>query len=114
MPSCQTRLPPRARAGAVVVAVLCLLGAGCSGGKKKEAASTTTQPEPTTSTAPALARNASPLTRLPGNPAAAARAALAAKTDNAPKARPQAGINAAGIVVEEGAEGGVTRHLTLF
>src|SRR5438105_14078194 len=106
MPSCQIRLPPRARAGAVVVAVLCLLGAGCSGGKKKEAASTTTQPEPTTSTVPALAGNASPLTGLPGNPAVAARAALVVKIDNAPKARPQAGINDADIVVEDGGEGG--------
>jgi len=36
------------------------------------------------------------------------------KIDNAPKARPQAGINDADIVVEEGVEGGVTRFATLF
>jgi hypothetical protein len=94
--------------------VLSLLGAACSGGGKKEAASTTTLPEPSTTTAPAVAANASPLTGLPLNPAMPARAALVVKIDNAPKARPQAGINEADVVVEEGVEGGVTRFATLF
>ncbi len=94
--------------------MLALLGAACSGGGKKEAASTTTRPEPSTTTAPAVAANASPLTGLPLDPAMPARAALVVKIDNAPKARPQAGINEADVVVEEGVEGGVTRFATLF
>jgi hypothetical protein len=94
--------------------VLALVGAACSGGGKKEAASTTTRPEPSTTTAPAVAANASPLTGLPLDPAMPARAALVVKIDNAPKARPQAGINEADVVVEEGVEGGVTRFATLF
>lgn len=95
---------------AVVVGVFSLVGAACSGdGGKDEAATTTTQ-----TTAPAVAPGANPLTGLPIDPAAPARAALAVKIDNAPKARPQAGINEADIVVEEGVEGGVTRFFTLF
>jgi hypothetical protein len=95
------------------VVVLCLLGAACgSRGGKKGGASDATQPEP--STAPAVAANANPLTGLPLDPAAPPRAALVVKIDNAPKARPQAGINEADIVVEEGVEGGVTRFATLF
>ena len=107
------RLPLRARAAATVV-VVALIGAACSGGGKKEAATTTTRPEPSTTPAPTVAGNASPLTGLPVDPALPARAALVVKIDNAPKARPQAGINSADIVVEEGVEGGVTRFATLF
>ena len=93
----------------VAVAGLCLLAAACGGGgKKKEAASTTTQPAPT------VDANANPLTGLPRDPAAPTRAALVVKIDNAPKALPQAGINDADVVVEEGVEGGVTRFATLF
>jgi hypothetical protein len=98
----------------VAALVLSLLGAACSGGGKKEAASTTTGPAPSTTTAPAVAANASPLTGLALDPAVPARAALVVKIDNAPKARPQAGINEADVVVEEGVEGGVTRFATLF
>ncbi|CAN5851366.1 DUF3048 domain-containing protein [soil metagenome] len=42
------------------------------------------------------------------------RPALAVKVDNAPPARPQAGIEAADIVYEEISEGGLTRFLTVF
>jgi hypothetical protein len=99
-----------------VAVVLSLLGAACSGGgKKKEAASSsTTAPESSTTSAPAVAAGADPLTGLPANPAVPARAVLVVKIDNAPKARPQAGINDADVVIEEGVEGGVTRYFTLF
>jgi hypothetical protein len=94
---------------------LCLAGAACSGGgKKKEAASTTTEPPASTTTAPPADANADPLTGLPAPPGTAARPALIVKIDDAPKARPQAGINQADIVVEEGVEGGVTRFAALF
>src|SRR5687767_9504235 len=96
---------------AVAAAALCLLGAACGGGgKKDEAASTTTQPPPP---APTVDANADPLTGLLHDPAAPARAVLIVKIDNAPKARPQAGVNDADVVVEEGVEGGVTRFATL-
>src|SRR5687768_10647918 len=42
------------------------------------------------------------------------RPALAVKIDNAPPARPQAGLDAADIVYEELGEGGLTRFLTIF
>lgn len=102
----------RRRRCAVAAVALCLLGAACGGGgKKDEAASSTTQPPPP---APTVDANADPLTGLPHDPAAPARAVLIVKIDNAPKARPQAGINDADVVVEEGVEGGVTRFATLF
>lgn len=101
----------RHRWAPVVVAGFCLLAAACGGGGKKgEAASTTTQPPPP----PTVDANANPLTGLPRDPAAPTRAALIVKIDNAPKALPQAGINDADVVVEEGVEGGVTRFATLF
>src|SRR5687768_1191096 len=101
----------RHRWAPVAVAGFCLLAAACGGGgKKDEAASTTTQPAP----GPTVDANTNPLTGLPRDPAAPTRAALVVKIDNAPKARPQAGINEADVVVEEGVEGGVTRFATLF
>ena len=99
----------RIRAAAVAAVVLSLLGAACGGGKKDEASSTTSTAPP-----PTVAANAYPLTGLPLDPAAPPRAVLIVKIDNAPKARPQAGINEADVVVEEGVEGGVTRFATLF
>jgi hypothetical protein len=91
-----------------------LLGAACGGGGDDDDSATDTTAGSTTSTAPTVAANANPLTGLPIDPAVPGRAALAVKIDNAPKARPQAGINEADIVVEEGVEGGVTRFFTLF
>lgn len=117
MTGSETRLPspPRSRLLAVACVAVTLLGAACSGGGDDEAATTTTAPpESSTSTAPAVAANANPLTGLPADPAVPARGALVVKIDNAPLARPQAGINEADIVVEEGVEGGVTRFFTLF
>jgi hypothetical protein len=105
----------RGRVAAGAAVVLALLGAACGGGgKKDDAASSTTQPPPSTGPAPTVAANADPLTGLPHDPSAPARAVLIVKIDNAPKARPQAGINDADVVVEEGVEGGVTRFATLF
>jgi hypothetical protein len=101
------------RRGAAAAVALSLLAAACGGGGKDEAATTTTQP-PSTGPAPTVDPNADPLTGLPHDPASPPRAALIVKIDNAPKARPQAGINEADVVVEEGVEGGVTRFATLF
>jgi hypothetical protein len=103
----------RLRAGIVATVVVSLAAACSGGGQKKEAASSTTQ-APSSSTAPPVAADADPLTGLPADPATKSRPVLAVKIDNAPKARPQAGINNADIVVEEGVEGGVTRFFTMF
>jgi hypothetical protein len=54
----------------------------------------------------------SPLTGLPGP--APNRPALIVKIDNAPKARPQIGLNQADVVVEEMVEGGITRFAAIF
>jgi hypothetical protein len=103
------------RRGCAAAAVgLALLGVACGGGGKKEAATSTTQAPPDTGPPPTVDANANPLTGLPRDPAAPPRAVLIVKIDNAPKARPQAGINDADVVVEEGVEGGVTRFATLF
>lgn len=97
----------------IALAGLVVLAACGGGGKKKVAAVTTTTSTTvaTTTTAPTLAAGASPLTGLPG---AKARPALVVKIDNAPKARPQTGLNQADIVIEEKVEDGVTRFFTIF
>ena len=102
------------RWGAAIAAVT--LGAtlaACGGGDEKEAAkpkATTTTSAPATTTAAPAATN--PLTGVPGE--AKQRPALIVKIDNAPKGRPQAGLNQADVVVEEGVEGGITRFATIF
>jgi hypothetical protein len=48
------------------------------------------------------------------DPVAAGRPVLVVKIDNAPKARPQVGLNQADVVFEEGVEGGITRFAALF
>jgi len=57
---------------------------------------------------------ASPLTGLPMDIVRARRPVLVVKIDNAPKARPQLGLNQADVVFEEGVEGGITRFAALF
>jgi len=57
---------------------------------------------------------AAPLTGLPMDIARARRPVLVVKIDNAPKARPQIGLNQADVVFEEGVEGGITRFAALF
>jgi hypothetical protein len=43
-----------------------------------------------------------------------ARSALTVKIENAPEARPQAGLDVADVVYEEQVEGGLTRFLTIY
>ncbi len=109
------RRTSRHRFGALVTALF--IGAGLAlaacGGGNDEAAPTTTSAPSTTTTA-GIAAGTGPLTGLPVDAAHAARPALVVKIDNAPKARPQAGINEADVVVEEGVEGGVTRFAVIF
>lgn len=100
----------------VARALVLLLGTGlllaaCSGGEKSAtrddgggATTTTAAPPPP-----------SPLTGLPLESAAVAgRPAVTVKIDNAPQARPQAGLEKADVVIEEKVEGGVSRFLAVF
>jgi hypothetical protein len=93
--------------------VFVALAVACSGGDDKEATTTSQGPTTTVSTLP-VAPNTYPLTGLPSDPTRAARPGLMVKLDNAPKGRPQAGINEADVVVEEGVEGGITRFAAIF
>jgi hypothetical protein len=105
----------RYRIALLLVAALVL--AACSGGSEKDEKG---GEAPTPATAPSVPLDhgvppgAAPLTALPGDPGRVGRPALVVKVDNAPKARPQAGLNQADVVVEEGVEGGVTRFATIF
>jgi hypothetical protein len=111
---------PNLRTGAVVLAVA-IVAAACGGGDKKKATTTTTTTTspPTTVAAPPgnpppVPPGHFPLTALKGEPSRLGRPALIVKIDNAPKARPQAGLAEADIVIEELVEGGVTRFAVLF
>jgi len=59
-------------------------------------------------------RPRSPLTGLPTDAARLERPVLIAKIENSPNARPQSGLDAADIVIEEVVEGGITRFFVLF
>jgi hypothetical protein len=101
----------------LLVVVLAL--AACSGGSKKaDDKKPAGAPTPATvATVPldhGVPPGGAPLTALPGDPGRIGRPALVVKIDNAPKARPQAGLNQADVVIEEGVEGGVTRFATIF
>jgi hypothetical protein len=65
-------------------------------------------PEPTTVLVPA------PLTGLLVSPEAAARHPIAVMIDDHPDARPQSGLNAAAVVWQAPAEGGVPRYMLVF
>ncbi|HVF75022.1 MAG TPA: DUF3048 domain-containing protein [Acidimicrobiales bacterium] len=100
----------------IALAVALVLATAACGGGKKEAATTTTSVVETTTTTmlSQLPPGGAPLTGLVADAAKTARPLLIVKIDNAPKARPQAGLNQADVVVEEAVEGGVTRFVTMF
>src|SRR4051812_13197810 len=102
---------------ALIVAAVVL--AACGGGGKaakdraKVASITTTSLAPSTTAAPTAA--VSPLTGLPvADAGKAGRVALIVKIDNAPEARPQAGLVEADVVYEEMVEGGITRLAAVY
>jgi hypothetical protein len=92
-----------------------VLTAACGGDDKKKAAPKATTTTATPTTAAAAPASGAPLTGVAGGDAAKlARPALITKIDNAPNGRPQAGINQADVVFEEGVEGGITRLAVVF
>jgi len=64
--------------------------------------------------APVDTRPRSPFTGLPVDPEVLERALLVVKIENSENARPQTGMDAADIVIEELVEGGITRFMVLF
>ncbi|HEY8200635.1 MAG TPA: DUF3048 domain-containing protein, partial [Actinomycetota bacterium] len=98
--------------GWAAISALLLAATACGGGNKAQPGRP--NPEARASASPA----APVLCPLTGAPAASGagvdRPALAVKLDNAPEARPQAGIESADIVYEELAEGGITRFMAIF
>ena len=93
-----------------LVMVLLMLAAGCGGGDDS--------PSPKRPPAAAKEPPKPKFCPLTGKEAPkdleAQRPALAAKLDNSPPGRPQAGLESADIVYEELAEGGITRFLAIF
>jgi hypothetical protein len=75
-------------------------------------ASATPTPSPTPSPTPILVR--APLTGRLVTPRVAAQHPIAVMIDDAPAARPQAGFNAASVVWQAPAEGGVPRYMLIF
>lgn len=61
---------------------------------------------------PTVAPGVSPLTGLPSD--RSATGGIVVKIDNSPKARPQAGLDVADIVIEQEVEGGITRFAAIF
>jgi hypothetical protein len=76
------------------------------------APSPTPTPEPTPEPTPVLVPAA--LTGLPVTPAAALQHPIAVMVDDQKDARPQAGFNAADIVWQAPAEGGIPRYMLIF
>ena len=94
------------------IAGLCLLVACSKGNGSTTDEESVAPPAVPTSTVPT--GPVAPLTGLPIDPVLARRPVLVVKIDNAPKARPQAGLIDADVVVEEEVEGGITRFAALF
>ena len=90
-----------------------LTGPGASSSPSSEvAASPSPTPTPTPSPTPVLVP--APLTGRPVSPRDAAQHPIAIMIDDAPAARPQSGFNAASVVWQAPAEGGVPRYMMIF
>lgn len=99
------RLP--AKTTVALTALLLLAACGGGGGGKADVG---TGDPPTTTLAPIA-----PLTGLPlADQAKLRRPALIVKVENAAASRPQSGLDAADVVVEEIVEGGITRFLAVY
>lgn len=124
-PSSSQRLrgPRRARSAGralVTAAVLSVLLAACGGGEPDPAAPPVRPGAPVDGpTAPADGpqvddRPRSPFTGLPVDQEVLERPLLVVKIENSENARPQSGMDAADIVIEELVEGGITRFMVLL
>jgi hypothetical protein len=105
------------RRTAVIVTGLVSLAAtaACGGSEPKPVASVTPETKVSEGTVTTEAAPLAPLTGLPdANGATKSRPSLAVKIDNAPDARPQAGLDVADVVYEEVVEGGTTRFIAIL
>ena len=100
-----TRL--RLAALAALAALVAAVTVACSGGDGGDGGQSPARPSASPS-------DGGPLTGLPIDPSRARRPLLIVKIDNAPRARPQVGLNEADVVFEEAVEGGVTRFAALY
>jgi hypothetical protein len=86
----------------------------CSSSRKTPS-TITSLPSTSTSTSTSVQPGPpAPLTGIPGDPQLASRPAVIVKIDNSPGGRPQSGLGAADVIVEEKVEGGVSRFLAVF
>jgi hypothetical protein len=86
----------------------------CSGGRKTPS-TITSLPSTTSSTSTTVQPGPpAPLTGVPGDAQLASRPAVIVKVDDSPAGRPQSGLGAADVIVEEKVEGGVSRFLAVF
>lgn len=101
---------------AIIVVVAAVLGIVLSRGATKPAPVGTTTTSHVTGYLPSFAKNICPLTDTPApGGVAPSRPALAVKIGNEPQgARPQSGLNAADIVYDTPAEGGVMRYVAVY
>ena len=105
------------RRTAVIVTGLVSLAAtaACGGSEPKPVASVTPETKVSEGTVTTEAAPLAPLTGLPdASGATKSRPSLAVKIDNAPDARPQAGLDVADVVYEEVVEGGTTRFIAIL
>jgi hypothetical protein len=106
------------RTTALALAAALALGAACSNGGDDDGAESTARTTRRASSTTTSTRAEAPLWPLTGLPltdaARGQRPVLVVKIDNAPLARPQAGLNQADVVVSEKVEDGVTRLFVLF
>ena len=105
------------RRTAVIVTGLVSLAAtaACGGAEPKPVAAVTPETKVSEGTVTTEGAPLAPLTGLPDTSGASkSRPALAVKIDNAPEARPQAGLDVADVVYEEVVEGGVTRFIAIL
>ena len=97
------------------VALLLVAGACSSGGKNPFSDLPADDLTPTIqNTTTTIETVASPLTGALVSPTIAARPGVIVKVDNAPAARPQAGLNDADVIYEERVEGSVVRFLAVY
>lgn len=101
----------------LAVAILAMTVAACTQGAEDDAPTSTTdqtpdaEPSPTEEPDPVIA----PLTGAEiDDPSVLDRTVVALKVDNAPKARPQEGLEVADILFTEIVEGGTTRFIALY
>lgn len=103
----------RVRPVAAALAAVAVMAAACGGGSSS-GARLAPAAVASLSAGPASVSVPDPLTDLLVSPAVAALPALSVKIDNAPQARPQAGLDHADLVTESLVEGGLTRFLATF